>query len=208
MTTHPLSFSRTTAVTALCLLALLFSVPVFAQEVPAEPVPEETLPEETLPEEPAYEEEATYEEPAAEATGSDVAATLAADGRFSVLLDALAQTGLDAAIAEGGPFTVFAPTDDAFATLPAGTLEALSDDDLRAVLLYHVVEGEVGPDAATLGEPVATLAGPALEFSDVDGSLVVNGTAAAGEGVTVSNGRVYALGTVLLPPTADMDSDM
>lgn len=198
MTLSPLSFSRTATGTLLGLLALLLTVPAIAQEVPTD----------SIPAEPVYEEEATYEEPAAEATAADIAATLAADGRFSILLDALAQTGLDAAIAEGGPFTVFAPTDDAFAALPAGTLEALSPDDLRAVLLYHVVEGELGTDAATLGEPVATLAGPGLEFSDVDGALVVNGTAAAGEGVTVSNGRVYALGTVLLPPTDDVDGDM
>ena len=103
---------------------------------------------------------------------ADVAATLEADGRFTTLLGALAATGLDTTLAEGGPYTLFAPTDDAFAALPEGALDALSGDDLRTLLLYHVVEGDV---AAASDEPVATLAGPTLDLADVDGEIVLNG---------------------------------
>ena len=170
----------------LCFLAL--SVSASAQEVPVD----------SLPTDP------TYEEPPADDAAPDVAATLAADGRFTALLGALAETGLDAALAEGGPYTVFAPTDSAFAALPEGALDGLSADDLRTLLLYHVVEGDLD-EAST--EPVATLAGPTLDLADVDGQLVINGVAAAGESVTVSNGRVYALATVLLPPAPDDSGD-
>lgn len=184
---------RTLVGVLLCLAALAVSGPALAQEVPVD----------SLPAEPVYDAEAEYD-----AEGTDIAATLAADGRFTVLLSALAETGLDAALAGDGPFTVFAPTDDAFAALPEGSLEALSADDLRTVLLYHVVEGDLAPDAEAL-EPVATLAGPALDLAAVDGMLVVNGSAAAGESVSASNGRVYAIGAVLLPPTADdVDGDL
>ena len=181
---------RTLLGVLLCLAALLVSGSALAQEVPVD----------SLPAEPVYEAEPAYDDGAAE--GTDVAATLAADGRFTVLLGALAETGLDAALAGDGPFTVFAPTDSAFAALPEGALAALSADDLRTVLLYHVVEGDLDPEAGIV-EPVATLAGPTLDLADVDGQLVINGTAAAGPAVAVSNGRVYAIGAVLLPPAAD-----
>ena len=187
MTLHPAP--RLLVGVLLCLAALAVSGSALAQEVPVD----------SLPAEPAYD---------ASADGTDIAATLAADGRFTVLLGALAETGLDAALAGDGPFAVFAPTDSAFAALPDGALAALSADDLRTVLLYHVVEGDLAPDAEML-EPVATLAGPPLDLADVDGRLVVNGTAAAGEGVPVSNGRVYAVGAVLLPPAPDeADGDL
>ena len=184
---------RPTLPTLFGALLCLAAVSASAQEVPVD----------SLPAEPAY------EEPATDDAAPDIAATLAADGRFTVLLGALAETGLDAALADGGPYTVFAPTDDAFAALPEGALDALSADDLRAVLLYHVVDGDLTPDAAEIAEPVATLAGPTLDLADVDGQLVLNGVAAAAESVVVSNGRVYALGTVLLPPApSDDDGDL
>ena len=176
-----------------CLALLLVAAPALAQETPTDSLPA-----------PAYEEPA-YEEAASDDAAGDIAATLEADGRFTTLLGALSATGLDAALAEGGPYTIFAPTDDAFAALPEGALAALSPDDLRSVLLYHVVDGDV---EAASEEPVATLAGPTLDLAGVDGEIVLNGTAAAGEGVAVSNGRVYALGTVLLPPAASDDGDL
>ena len=178
---------------ALCLAVLLAAAPATAQGTPTDSLPA-----------PAY-EGPVYEETAPDDAAADVAATLGADGRFTTLLGALAATGLDSTLAEGGPYTVFAPTDEAFAALPEGALDALSDDDLRTLLLYHVVEGDV---AAASDDPVATLAGPTLDLADVDGEIVLNGVAAAGEGVAVSNGRVYALGSVLLPPAASDDGDL
>ena len=197
MTSHP---APTTPLgVSLCLAFLLAAAPALAQETPTD----------SLPPEPTYEEPTAYEEVAPDDAAPDIAATLAADGRFTILLDALASTGLDVALTDDGPFTVFAPTDSAFAALPEGSLESLTADDLRTVLLYHVVEGDLAPDAADLAEPVATLAGPTLDLTELDGGLIVNGVAAAGEGVAVSNGRIYALGTVLLPPApADTDGDL
>lgn len=144
---------------------------------------------------------------ATQADSPDLAETLAADGRFTVLLGALAETGLDADLSGAGPFTVFAPTDSAFAELPDGALAALAADDLRTVLLYHVVEGDLDVEALSLGEPVPTLAGAPFDIATLDGVLIVNGVAPVGEGVAVSNGRIYAVGTVLLPPAPEVSDD-
>lgn len=156
---------------------------------------------------PAMAQEVTPDTLEAQTEAPDLAATLAADGRFAVLLDALATTGLDSVLSEAGPFTVFAPTDSAFADLPEGALDALSEEDLRTVLLYHVVEGDLDVDALSAGEPVPTLAGPTLDITPLDDGLVVNGVAPTGAGAAVSNGRIYALGTVLLPPAPESSDD-
>ena len=156
---------------------------------------------------PVAAQDALPDSAATEAEAPDLAATLAADGRFTTLLNALSETGLDVDLAAGGTYTVFAPTDSAFAALPEGALEALSADDLRTVLLYHVVEGDLDVEALSLGEPVATVAGPTLDIAPLDGGVVVNGVAPTGAGAPVSNGRIYALGTVLLPPTPETAED-
>lgn len=169
---------RTLLAVLLCLIALLVSSSVLAQEAPVDslsPTPD----------------------PQVESPAPDLVATLSADGRFTVFLDALAQTGLDSTLAAVGPVTIFAPTDSAFAALPEGSLESLTTADLRTLLLYHVVEGRL--DTGTVG-PIATLAGPELDLIEADGQLIINGETAAGQAVTVSNGSVHVIGAVLLPP--------
>jgi transforming growth factor-beta-induced protein len=122
-----------------------------------------------------------------------------ADGRFKTLAKALTDTNLVATLQGAGPFTVFAPTDDAFAKLPAGTLEGLSNDQLATILKYHVVAGEL-PSTALKAGPVKT----AAEFSSfvtLDGSSVkVNASTVTAANVEASNGVVHVIDSVLLPP--------
>jgi len=125
-------------------------------------------------------------------------------GAFSTLLAAAEAAGLVDTLNSDGPFTVFAPTDEAFAALPEGTLEALLEDTeaLSQILLYHVVSGEVkaadvvGLDSATTvqGEDVAIA---------VDGETVVlNGSAnVVTVDVAASNGVIHIIDAVILPPS-------
>jgi uncharacterized surface protein with fasciclin (FAS1) repeats len=134
---------------------------------------------------------------------------------FSTLVAAVTAAELGETLSGTGPFTVFAPTNDAFAKLPAGTVEKLTTDDtdtLKAILTYHVVEGAV--DAATLttaiteageaGYAVTTVGGGTLTATIVDGGVVL--TDAAGNmakvtatDVAASNGLIHVIDTVLMP---------
>ncbi|MGB3544814.1 fasciclin domain-containing protein [Rubrivirga sp.] len=130
---------------------------------------------------------------------STIAQVLEADGRFTVLLGAVETAGLGNALSNAGPLTVFAPTDSAFAALPEGTLDALTPDDLRAVILGHVVEGAVSSSAAAeVGEAVS-VSGVPLVFSTESG-LSVNGAPVLEGDVAATNGVVHVLDAVLLPP--------
>lgn len=131
-----------------------------------------------------------------------LADVLQADGRFSVLLGALDAANLTDALAGPGPFTLFAPTDEAFAALPEGTLDALTPDQLQAVLLYHVVDGAVsGAAAADAGEAPTAGNGAVLVFTAVeDGVLRVNDVLVVEADVAARNGVVHVIGGVLLPP--------
>ncbi len=126
----------------------------------------------------------------------------AADGRFSTLVGALQATNLDEALYGEGPFTVFAPTDDAFAQLPEGTLDALSNEELSNVLLYHVLSGEVMAEQVLGldGQRVPTLLGEELSIG-VNGSVVtINGIQVIITDIEASNGVIHVIDSVLLPP--------
>jgi uncharacterized surface protein with fasciclin (FAS1) repeats len=151
--------------------------------------------------------EADAEEPAADA---DIVDTAVAAGGFETLVAAVQAAGLEETLRGDGPFTVFAPTDDAFAALPAGTLDALLADptgDLASILTYHVVEGEVlAADVAGLdGQAVTTVNGATFTVNvGDDGSVSL--TDAAGNEVGVvqtdiqtSNGVIHVLDGVILP---------
>jgi len=134
---------------------------------------------------------------------------------FTTLVTAVTAAGLGETLSGTGPFTVFAPTNDAFAKLPAGTLEKLTTDDketLKAILTYHVVEGSV--DAATLtkaitdagdaGYAVKTVGGGTLTAKIVDGGVVLTDAAGNTSKVTAtdvaaSNGLIHVIDTVLMP---------
>ncbi|MFP4199820.1 MAG: fasciclin domain-containing protein [Clostridia bacterium] len=146
---------------------------------------------------------------------ADIVDTAVAAGDFETLVTALTATGLDEALRGDGPFTVFAPTDEAFAALPEGTLEKLLDNPeiLENVLLYHVVEGEVtAADAAALdGESVATLSGQSIDIS-ADGGVFINDAEVTTPDVECSNGVIHVIDSVLLPEfdiveTAILDDD-
>jgi uncharacterized surface protein with fasciclin (FAS1) repeats len=138
-----------------------------------------------------------------EKTMKDIVAVAQEAGQFGTLLAAVEAAGLVDALKGEGPFTVFAPTDEAFAKLPAGTVEALLQDRERlvAVLMYHVVPGRVmSADVIRAGGGQAqTLQGDRLTIR-VDGDRVqVDGATVVAADVSASNGVIHVIDAVVLP---------
>jgi transforming growth factor-beta-induced protein len=133
----------------------------------------------------------------------DIVDTAVAAGSFSTLTTALDAAGLVETLKGPGPFTVFAPTDEAFAKLPAGTLEGLLADPeaLRAVLTYHVVPGRVtAADVITL--PAATtVQGEDVAILTSESGVQVNDAAVTVADVLASNGVIHVIDSVMLPPS-------
>jgi uncharacterized surface protein with fasciclin (FAS1) repeats len=135
---------------------------------------------------------------------NDVVDTAVAAGQFKTLAAALQAAELIDALKGDGPFTVFAPTDEAFAKLPAGTVEALlkpeNKEKLKAVLLYHVVPGNVTADQVTKlnGRSVKTLQGSSLKVKTSHGVRVDNAKVTQTD-VKASNGVIHVIDTVLMP---------
>lgn len=124
----------------------------------------------------------------------------ASAGTFNTLLTAAKAAGLAETLATGGPFTVFAPTDEAFAALPAGTVEALLKDTekLKAILLYHVVSGKVmAADVAGITS-ATTLQGGTLKV-DTSHGVMINDAMVVKADVVASNGVIHVINKVLLP---------
>ena len=124
-------------------------------------------------------------------------------GTFTTLLAAVDAAGLGDTLAGGGPFTVFAPSDEAFAQLPPGTVESLLADPAKlvAILTYHVVPGRVtAADAAGL-ELAPTVHGEALPLS-VNGGIRVAGAAVVSADIEATNGVIHVIDRVLLPAAA------
>jgi uncharacterized surface protein with fasciclin (FAS1) repeats len=147
------------------------------------------------------------EEPAEEA---DIVDTAVAAGGFETLVAAVQAAGLEETLRGEGPFTVFAPTDDAFGALPDGTVEALLADptgDLASILTYHVVAGEVlAADVADLdGQAVTTVNGATFTVNVGDDGTVSLTDAAGNEvgvvqtDIQTSNGVIHVLDGVILP---------
>lgn len=135
---------------------------------------------------------------------------VAGDSQFSTLLAAVQAADLGETLSSEGPFTVFAPTDDAFGALPEGTLDSLlkprNVDDLSAILAYHVVSGDVEAADVRSGA-VATVNGAAFEVSVDGGDITLTDAAGNQAIVTVtdiqaSNGVIHVIDSVLLPPSA------
>jgi uncharacterized surface protein with fasciclin (FAS1) repeats len=140
-------------------------------------------------------------EPAAQAT-MDIVDTAVDNGNFNTLATALTEAGLIDTLKGEGPFTVFAPTDDAFAKLPAGTLESLLADipALTDILLYHVVSGQVmAADVVNLSS-ADTVLGQPVNISVVDGNVFVNDAQVVITDIETSNGVIHVIDTVLIPP--------
>jgi uncharacterized surface protein with fasciclin (FAS1) repeats len=139
----------------------------------------------------------------AQTMSADIVDTAVGAGDFTTLATALQAAGLIDTLRGPGPLTVFAPTDAAFARLPAGTLDSLlaDPDQLRAVLTYHVVAGRVtAADAATL--PSATTAeGEDVAIATSDGGVRINDATVTHADIMASNGVIHVIDTVLLPPS-------
>ena len=122
-------------------------------------------------------------------------------GSFNTLAKALTAAGLVDALQADGPFTVFAPTDAAFAKLPKGTLESLLNDKeaLKEVLLYHVVKGSVDSKAVTKLKSATTLSGKDLKIAVKDGSVIINSSKVTSADVKASNGVIHVIDEVLIP---------
>lgn len=124
-------------------------------------------------------------------------------GQFSTLLAAAKAADLVGALTGDGPLTVFAPTDDAFASLPKGTVEDLlkpeNKDKLAAILLYHVVPGDVFASDAVRAEEAETLQGETVTFSIANGRLRVNESNVIANDIETSNGVIHIIDKVLLP---------
>ena len=132
--------------------------------------------------------------------GQNIVQVAASAGTFNTLLTAAKAAGLAETLSSGGPFTVFAPTDEAFAALPEGTVEALLKDTekLKAVLLYHVVSGTVmAKDVAGL-KTAATMQGGALKI-DTSHGVMINDAMVVKADVVASNGVIHVINKVLLP---------
>ncbi len=134
--------------------------------------------------------------------GKDIVDTAVAAGSFNTLATALKAAGLVETLKGKGPFTVFAPTDDAFKKLPAGTLEKLLADkaQLTKVLTYHVVAGKVmAADVVKLTE-AKTVEGSSVKISVKDGKVKVDGANVVKTDVGASNGVIHVIDAVILPP--------
>jgi uncharacterized surface protein with fasciclin (FAS1) repeats len=150
------------------------------------PTAAETMPVETMP-------------------GTIVEVASSTEG-FGTLVAAVTAAGLGETLSGTGPFTVFAPTDAAFAALPAGVLDALllpeNKDVLVKILTYHVVSGKVMA-ADIMDGDVATVQGDSVTLSTASG-VTVNGAKVTMADVPASNGVIHVIDTVLLPPGVDV----
>lgn len=125
-------------------------------------------------------------------------------GKFSTLLAAAKAAGLVDALSGEKALTVFAPTDEAFGKLPKGTVESLlkpeNKEKLKAILLYHVVDGRVYSEDAVKAKSAATLQGGKVEITVKDGAAYVNGAKILATDVDAGNGVIHVIDSVILPP--------
>ncbi len=141
-----------------------------------------------------------------EMPAKDIVGVAVDAGSFTTLVAALKAAGLVETLQGKGPFTVFAPTDAAFAKLPKGTVEALLADkeQLAAILTYHVVPGKVtAADVIRMGKGnPATVNGQTLAVMVQDGKVYVNNATVVTADVMASNGVIHVIDTVVLPAKA------
>src|SRR5688500_18981517 len=135
--------------------------------------------------------------PAAETTG-DIIETATSAGSFTTLAKALQAAGLVETLEGEGPFTVFAPTDEAFAKLPEGTLDALLQDKekLTAILTYHVVPGEVTSAQVAQLSSAKTVNGKELEIVATDGKVMVENATVIKADIPATNGVIHVIDSV------------
>jgi uncharacterized surface protein with fasciclin (FAS1) repeats len=135
----------------------------------------------------------------------DIVDTAVGAGSFTTLVAAVQAAGLVETLKGEGPFTVFAPTDDAFAALPAGTVESLllpeNKDTLIAILTYHVVAGKVMSTDLSDGMMAATVEGSEITV-DLSSGVMIDGANVVSADIEASNGVIHVIDAVILPPSA------
>ncbi len=140
----------------------------------------------------------------ARAADQDIVDTAVAAGQFKTLATALTEAGLVSTLKGSGPFTVFAPTDAAFAKLPAGTVENLlkpeNKDKLTAILTYHVVPGRVTAADVVKLTQAKTVNGKELKVSTKGSGVMINDANVTKADIGASNGVIHVVDTVILPP--------
>jgi uncharacterized surface protein with fasciclin (FAS1) repeats len=139
-----------------------------------------------------------------EAQDSDIVDVAVGAGSFNTLVAALEAADLVETLRGEGPFTVFAPTDEAFAALPDGTVETLLDpankDQLTSILLYHVVAGRVESSTVVTLERATTVQGSEVVIGVSDAGVTVNSANVTAVDIGATNGVIHVLDAVLLPP--------
>ena len=131
----------------------------------------------------------------------DIVDTAVSAGSFTTLATALEAAGLVDTLKGPGPFTVFAPTDDAFAKLPAGTVESLLKDipALTAILTYHVVPGKVQAAQVVTMSSADTVNGESLPVSVMNGRVKIGTATVTATDIMATNGVIHVIDSVLLP---------
>ncbi|MDO4263129.1 MAG: fasciclin domain-containing protein [Deinococcus sp.] len=132
---------------------------------------------------------------------NSIAGIVANDPNFSTLLTAVQAAGLTEELNSGGPYTVFVPTNAAFAKVPKAQLNALLNDreQLRSVLLYHVVPGSVTSKQVVTLDSATTANGASVNIMTKGGKVMVDGATVTKADVRASNGVVHVVDTVLMP---------
>jgi uncharacterized surface protein with fasciclin (FAS1) repeats len=138
---------------------------------------------------------------ARKASKQNIVQTAVAAGQFKTLASLLKTAGLAGTLQKKGPYTVFAPTDAAFAKVPKATLTALGKDKakLRAVLLYHVAGGKLTANRVVKRQSIRTLNGQSLRVRVKSGGVFVGGVKVAKANVGASNGVIHVINRVLIP---------
>lgn len=197
---------RKSLLAGIAVAALALSGCAAATEEPVEEVEEveEVEVEETETTDDSMMEE---EEPAAEEGPGTIVDVAAGNGSFATLVAAVEAAGLVETLSGEGPFTVFAPTDEAFAALPEGLVDALllpeNVEVLTQILTYHVVSGAVFAADVATGD-VATVEGSTIALEVVDGGVTVNGANVVTADVEASNGVIHVIDQVIVPESVDV----
>ena len=141
--------------------------------------------------------------PVVRAQEKDIVDTAVAAGSFKTLAAALQAAGLVETLKGKGPFTVFAPTDEAFAKLPKGTIEELLKPEnkakLTAILTYHVVPGAVTAAQVTKLKDAKTVNGQSVKISATGGAVMIDGARVVKTDIRASNGVIHVIDSVILP---------
>lgn len=199
--------SKQLAIT-IALVASLAGTAATAQTAPTNAAPAKPAATEPAAVEPAAEAPtvSTPAQPAAEAPAAvsaegTIVAQAKKAGNFTILLDAATAAGLVETLDGQGPYTLFAPTDEAFAKLPPGALDALLADKakLKSVLLHHVVPGKFDADAVSKEDELASVEGEKLSITSADGKVQVEEANVTATNIGADNGVIHAIDTVLIP---------